>query len=80
VKFLETSAKGNINVEEAFVTIAKAIKDKMDRVCLILCYISNAVQLAQPTQGKASSGDGGSSNVKVKSEPAPAKKGGWCLI
>ena len=32
VKFMETSAKANVNVEEAFVTIAKAIKDKMDRV------------------------------------------------
>lgn len=30
VEFLETSAKANINVEEAFVKIARAIKSKMD--------------------------------------------------
>ena len=30
VKFMETSAKANINVEEAFMSIAKAIKTKMD--------------------------------------------------
>eukprot|EP01135_Chromosphaera_perkinsii_P009379 Nk52_evm55s1737 gene=Nk52_evmTU55s1737 len=30
IKFLETSAKNNINVEEAFLTIARDIKKKMD--------------------------------------------------
>eukprot|EP01137_Pigoraptor_chileana_P004619 Opistho-2@46498 len=30
IKFLETSAKANINVEEAFMTIARDIKKKMD--------------------------------------------------
>ena len=32
MKFMETSAKANINVEEAFNAIARAIKDKMDLV------------------------------------------------
>eukprot|EP00048_Salpingoeca_helianthica_P022354 m.17785 g.17785 ORF g.17785 m.17785 type:complete len:209 (+) comp7208_c1_seq1:69-695(+) len=31
VKFMETSAKAKIGVEEAFMAIARAIKDKMDR-------------------------------------------------
>jgi hypothetical protein len=30
VPFFETSAKSSINVEEAFVTMARAIKRKMD--------------------------------------------------
>jgi len=31
VAFMETSAKANINVEEAFTQIARAIKKKMDQ-------------------------------------------------
>jgi Ras-related protein Rab-8A len=31
IKFLETSAKANINVEEAFFTLARDIKVKMDK-------------------------------------------------
>ncbi|PIK46587.1 putative GTPase-like isoform X1 [Apostichopus japonicus] len=31
IKFMETSAKASINVEEAFVTLARDIKAKMDR-------------------------------------------------
>ena len=31
VRFLETSAKASINVEESFLSMARAIKSKMDR-------------------------------------------------
>ncbi|XP_015280144.1 PREDICTED: ras-related protein Rab-8A [Gekko japonicus] len=31
IKFVETSAKANINIENAFFTLAKDIKAKMDR-------------------------------------------------
>jgi len=30
VKFLETSAKSSVNVEEAFITLSRDIKTKMD--------------------------------------------------
>ena len=37
VKFLETSAKASINVEEAFIALARDIKSKMDKkmVCIL---------------------------------------------
>lgn len=44
VDFMETSAKKNINVEEAFTRIAKAIKKKMD-----------TKQMAQPSHKSSSS-------------------------
>ncbi|CAF5176279.1 unnamed protein product, partial [Rotaria magnacalcarata] len=31
IKFMETSAKGNLNVDEAFFAIAKDIKAKIDK-------------------------------------------------
>lgn len=31
IKFLETSAKSSINVEEAFFTLARDIKSKMEK-------------------------------------------------
>lgn len=31
IKFMETSAKASINVEEAFMTLARDIKTKMDK-------------------------------------------------
>lgn len=44
VDFMETSAKANINVEEAFTQIAKAIKKKMD-----------TKQMSQPSQKTSAS-------------------------
>ena len=40
IKFLETSAKANIKVEEAFYTLARDIKAKMDRkmVRFLSCF------------------------------------------
>ena len=42
MKFMETSAKANVNVEDAFVTLARDIKVKMDKklVCM-LCEAAN---------------------------------------
>ena len=31
IKFFETSAKSGLNVEEAFLTLARDIKEKMDK-------------------------------------------------
>ena len=41
VKFLETSAKASINVEEGFFTLARDIKAKMDRklVNIVVLYV-----------------------------------------
>jgi len=37
VKFFETSAKSSINVEEAFVTLSRDIKAKIDKKTASIC-------------------------------------------
>ena len=41
MKFMETSAKANVNVEDAFVTLARDIKVKMDKklVRCLMCAV-----------------------------------------
>ncbi len=39
IKFLETSAKASINVEDGFFTLARDIKAKMDRKLVCYCYL-----------------------------------------
>lgn len=59
VEFLETSAKANINVEEAFVKIARAIKSKMDNRTTGVTNNNQKPQLRQATSqdaGKKKSG------------------------
>ena len=36
IKFFETSAKSGLNVEEAFLTLARDIKEKMDKPVSLL--------------------------------------------
>lgn len=45
IKFMETSAKASINVEEAFLTLASDIKAKMEKrmVKLKIEYINNRI-------------------------------------
>ena len=40
IKFMETSAKASINVEEAFLTLARDIKAKMDRKMVCWMYLN----------------------------------------
>lgn len=39
IKFMETSAKSSINVEEAFYTLARDIKAKMEKKLVSICNI-----------------------------------------
>eukprot|EP00013_Stygamoeba_regulata_P000273 CAMPEP_0177636530 /NCGR_PEP_ID=MMETSP0447-20121125/4488_1 /TAXON_ID=0 /ORGANISM="Stygamoeba regulata, Strain BSH-02190019" /LENGTH=218 /DNA_ID=CAMNT_0019138399 /DNA_START=226 /DNA_END=882 /DNA_ORIENTATION=- len=67
IKFLETSAKNNINVDEAFITLAKDIKERM------------IDQPNEPNQaGKKGADD--DAPVDLRRDPAPPKKkeGGCC--
>jgi GTPase SAR1 family protein len=48
IKFMETSAKASIHVEEAFFTLARDIKTKMEKKlvsCFVPVLIGNVVQL-----------------------------------
>ncbi|XP_073757017.1 ras-related protein Rab-8A isoform X1 [Callorhinus ursinus] len=42
IKFMETSAKANINVENAFFTLARDIKAKMDKKLETFCHFRKA--------------------------------------
>ena len=59
IKFMETSAKNSINVDKAFITLAKDIKKRL---------IDNSEQVAGPAGG------GQSSNTLKLSKEEPGKK------
>jgi len=63
VRFMETSAKADINVEEAFMTIARAIKKKID---------DKVVQTPKPSTNK------GGETIKPVGNQAPVKPAGCC--
>ena len=42
IKFVETSAKNSVNVEEAFFTLARDIKAKMDRKLVRITFSSHS--------------------------------------
>ncbi|XP_062816097.1 ras-related protein Rab-8A isoform X2 [Anolis carolinensis] len=69
VKFMETSAKANINVENAFFTLARDIKTKMDRKL-------------EGNSPQGSSGSGGSSQgLKIGPDPEQKKASFFrCLL
>jgi len=56
VKFMETSAKSGLNVETAFMTLAKDIKNKMDR--------KNVADTPSPNYGGVKVGEGGQQEKK----------------
>jgi len=71
MKFMETSAKSSINVEEAFMTMAKEIKKRL--------IDSNE----NPNNGNNNNNNGnannnGQQNAAVTLTPGQAKKGGCC--
>ncbi|RWS31162.1 RAB8B member RAS oncogene family-like isoform CRA_b [Leptotrombidium deliense] len=45
IKFMETSAKSSINVEEAFFMLAKDIKNKMEKKLVSICETNNGCNL-----------------------------------
>jgi GTPase SAR1 family protein len=42
IKFMETSAKASIHVEEAFFTLARDIKTKMEKKLVSCCFLAVA--------------------------------------
>jgi len=59
VPFMETSAKANINVEEAFTSIARAIKKKMDTKVVSTPAANNATLKATEQSGNGGGGKKG---------------------
>jgi len=45
IKFMETSAKASINVDEAFISLARDIKVKMDRKLVNAVFIFITIDL-----------------------------------
>ena len=54
VKFLETSAKTSVNVEEAFTTLSRDIKTKMDKRAVSLSFCEQFCEFAAVFYGTAS--------------------------
>jgi len=67
IKFLETSAKNSINVEEAFISLVKDIKKRLDET---------QKQQPPPTSQQPSNGNGVISGNQLKSNNKPAGAGG----
>jgi len=68
IKFLETSAKNSINVEEAFITLAKDIKKRI-------------IDNSEPAKADATGGGGANNNVNInnnKGKQGNGGKGGCC--
>lgn len=78
IKFLETSAKNSINVEEAFFTLARDIKSKMEKRMvrtfkeIFLNYLCNFLQLQEASNPPKGGGH------QLKANEQPRKPGlGW---
>lgn len=78
IPFLETSAKNATNVEQAFLTMAKQIKDRYDKSLIVSTLDRSLIEVCRMGTSAAAA-PSNKANVKVTGgAPVQTQQGGGC--
>jgi Ras-related protein Rab-8A len=71
MQFFETSAKTGLNVQEAFIYLAKKVKEKREKMAAL-----NPAPQVKNDEGASANPNGNQSNIKIGGETGKAGKDG----